>query len=356
MARTLFERGGLALLLASSGGFIAAWAGVPLGWMLGALVACAIVSVAGISLQPPPLARESGQMIVGLGIGLKITLAVLLQSTRLAPLMLASTAYVILVTMMAAFALRRLARIDARTAFFATSSAGVIEMALVAREKGADESAVALVQALRVTIIVLAVPPLVFFFGTDGGLPGDEAAVMLGPQFLPMVLIAAGIAGAGLKRFVSLPNAWLFGPILVGMALTLGSGLALALPKFVLIIAQVLLGMVLGCRFERTLLTQLPRVACAGVLVAGWLILTAALGAEMIVALSEVPFATAFLAVAPAGIAEMVLTAKLLHLDAVTVTAFHLLRIVLVTSGIHVLFNLYAMIVLRFDPPSGPGP
>jgi uncharacterized protein len=221
---------------------MASWAGVPLGWMLGALVACAAVSMTGISLQTPPLAREAGQMIVGLGIGLKITLVVLLQSARLAPLMLASTAYVILVTMVAAFAIRRLAGIDARTAFFATSSAGVIEMALVAREKGADPSAVALVQALRVTIIVLAVPPLVYVLGTDGGQPGDEAAMELGPLFLSGALIAAGLAGAGLKRFVNLPNAWLFGPMLVGMALALASGLAPALPAFVLVVAQVLRG------------------------------------------------------------------------------------------------------------------
>jgi uncharacterized protein len=333
---------------------MASWAGVPLGWMLGALVACAAASMTGISLQTPPLAREAGQMIVGLGIGLKITLVVLLQSARLAPLMLASTAYVILVTMVAAFAIRRLAGIDARTAFFATSSAGVIEMALVAREKGADPSAVALVQALRVTIIVLAVPPLVYVLGTDGGLPGDEAAMELGPLFLSGALIAAGLAGAGLKRFVNLTNAWLFGPMMVGMALALASGLAPALPAFVLIVAQVLLGMVLGCRFERTLLVHLPRVAFAGVLVAVWLILAAALGAEVIAALSEVPFATAFLAIAPAGIAEMVLTAKLLHLDAVVVTAFHLLRIVLVTSGIHLLFNLYERIIRRLDQTSGP--
>jgi uncharacterized protein len=90
--------------------------------------------------------------------------------------------------------------------------------------------------------------------------------------------------------------------------------------------------------------------------VAGWLILAAALGAEVIAALSEVPFATAFLAIAPAGVAEMVLTAKLLHLDAVIVTAFHLLRIVLVTSGIHLLFNLYERIIRRLDQTSGPRP
>ena len=350
MVRALFGRGGLAILLASSGGFLASSAGVPLGWMLGALLACAAAAMTGLPLQTPPLAREGGQMIVGLGIGLKITLAVLAQSARLLPLMLASTAYVILATTLAAFAIRRLARIDAHTAFFATSSAGVIEMALVARQKGADASAVALVQALRVTIIVLAVPPLVYIFGRDGGLPADEGAILLGPVLLPVVLIFAGLAALALKRWASLPNAWLFGPMLVGTGLTLGTGQALALPAYALIIAQILLGMVLGCRFERALLAHLPRVAFAGVLVAGWLIFSAALGAEIITALSDVPFATALLAIAPAGIAEMVLTAKFLHLDAVTVTAFHLMRIVLVTSGIHLLFNLYECISRRFDP------
>jgi uncharacterized protein len=208
-------------------------------------------------------------------------------------------------------------------------------------------------QALRVTIIVLTVPPLVVFFGSGSGIDVDDGAASLNGTFLAAALGAAGLAALAFRRWLRMPNPWLFGPMTVGAALALGNGHALAMPPIALVVAQVSLGLVLGSRFERTMLAQMPRVAAAGTLVALVLILAAYAGARGISAVSTIPFETAFLAVAPAGIAEMVLTAKLLHLDGVTVTAFHLMRIVVVTSGIYALFGLYEMIVRRISqtPP-----
>src|SRR5207253_329687 len=49
--------------------------------------------------------------------------------------------------------------------------------------------------------------------------------------------------------------------------------------------------------------------------------------------LLTLPVPTMFLALAPAGIAEMALTAKVLGLDAALITGFQLVRILMVTLG-----------------------
>lgn len=339
----------LAIMVAVAGGSLATWIGIPLGWLLGALVACAVASVSGLTLQPPPGARHLGQLAIGVSIGLKLTAVVLGKAVLLAPYMLASTLYVMAITTLAAAVMARLANVDRRTAFLATSSAGVTEMAVMARALKADPDVVALTQTLRVALIVLTVPPLVMLLGADGGLGDDEASLaVLHPSMLLALCAASAFAAAALSWLRHFPAPWLFGPILVGAAAALLAGQTGGLSREALIAAQLLIGMVLGCKFSREALTRLPRAAAAGVAVAVVLIITGVAGGFALHLVSGIPIETAVLAVAPAGIAEMVLTAKLLHLDAVTITAFHLVRIIAVTGSARLLLALYE----RLDHPA----
>ena len=148
----------------------------------------------------------------------------------------------------------------------------------------------------------------------------------------------------GAARLIGLtpfPNPWLVGPIIVAAALV-GTGLpAAAVPQLLMIVAQIMIGLSLGCRFRRELLVQLPRVVGAALLITLYLILAAALGGLVLTWTTGLPFATAFLAVAPAGITEMVITATVLHLDATVVTAFHVMRIAVIAATILLTFSLY---------------
>jgi len=82
-------------------------------------------------------------------------------------------------------------------------------------------------------------------------------------------------------------------------------------------------------------------VVGAALLITLYLILAAALGGLVLTWTTGLPFATAFLAVAPAGITEMVITATVLHLDATVVTAFHVMRIAVIAATILLTFSLY---------------
>jgi uncharacterized membrane protein AbrB (regulator of aidB expression) len=60
-----------------------------------------------------------------------------------------------------------------------------------------------------------------------------------------------------------------------------------------------------------------------------------------------VPVATMFLALAPAGIAEMALTGKILGLDAALITGAQIVRILMVTLGAAYLCRIFERIATR---------
>jgi uncharacterized protein len=83
------------------------------------------------------------------------------------------------------------------------------------------------------------------------------------------------------------------------------------------------------------------RVTAAAGVTTGLLLAAAALGALVLSAATNLSFAASLLALAPAGVTEMVLTASLMHLGVPVITAFHVMRIVLITATIFVLFQVF---------------
>ena len=335
----------LALALGAAGGAVAWQLRVPLAWMIGSMLATAAASLAGWRLQPIPMGRELGQAVVGVAIGLRLTPAVLVSVAALTPAIAAATVGVVATTTAAAFLLRPLGRVDARTAFFATAAAGMADMALVARRYGGDPDAVATVHAIRVAAIVLVVPILVVAFGA-GGTIEDVAPAGAHPLALVPVL-GLGVLCAQALKPLGFPNPWLVGPMLGTAAFAAIDPFAAAVPWLALVLAQLAIGIALGTRFRRESLARLPRVVMAAAAIAALLILASAAGGAALSAATGLPFAVAFLSLAPAGITEMVLTAKIMRLDATVVTAFQIVRIALIAATVTVMFRLYAWIARK---------
>ncbi len=308
--------------------------------MLGPFFACGLVSGVGMTLRPLPFAREAAQITIGLGIGLRFTSATLVATLLLTPAMLAATVYVIAYTLLAAAFFRPLAGVNRSTAFFATAAGGVADMALIARERAGDASAVGITQALRVSMTVAIVPLLVVSFGQ----PGDVAAEL--PQtgwssawLLPV--FAGGFFLAWLVKKTALPNPWLVAPMSLGVALGATGLLSIAVPPLAILAAQLFLGTWLGCQFRKELLLSLPRVAAAGIAVSLFMISAAFVGATVLSSLTPLSLATSFLALAPAAVTEMVITARAMHLDPEVITGFHIIRIFVICSTALVVYRLY---------------
>ena len=345
-------RVGLALLVGFAGAALAKPAGIPLPYLIGPLLACAIAAVAGAPVAAIPYGREFGQVTIGLAIGLRFVPAVVLATLKLLPAMVCVTLATVIATTMAAFMLQKFSGVDRKTAFFATAAAGLAEMAVVAHQKGADSDTVAVVHLVRVTAIVTTVPFLVTIFGAQGSI--DAIPVPFASDALPLVALLVLAAGAArLARPLRFPNSWLLIPAAIG-AVVAGFGFGpFAVPQILLTAAQIVIGVWLGCRFRRELLGRLPRVTAAAFATTAFLVAAACAVAGVLSATTGLSFVISLLAVAPAGVTEMVLTATAMHLDAATVTAFQITRIAVVMTTILFVFQIFEILSRRIPGASG---
>jgi len=312
-----------------AGGFAARSLHLPLPWLLGAFAATMAMSLSGAQVRLIPWGRPAGTVVVGTSTGLQFTATVVAKLVTLLPLIAASALVSTVIGAMGGLLYMRLAGIDRTTAFFATVPGGVVETMNLAPRYGGHLEPIMVAQTTRVALIVVFAPFLVLWFA-GGGSRNPIAAVPVAP-WLPLlaVLVVAGVIATLLSRTRS-PNAWLMAPLFVAALLSHLGLLSGRMPDVLLIAAQVVIGSSLGAQFRPEFLTRL-----FGLLWASFLVVVFAAGAMAVFGagvawLMRYPVPTMILATAPAGIAEMTLTGKVLGLDATVIAGFQLARIIIV--------------------------
>lgn len=315
--------GGLAV--SAAGGALCAWLATPLPWMIGPLVAMAIVQFGGARLEAPTYGREAGQLGIGVALGLYFTPAVAREVLANAPALVATALGVLLIGIGVSAFLERLARVDPATAFFSCAIGGAQEMVILGDRNGALADRVALAHSLRLLVVVPLVPVAITLLGQTGSDDYRPVAVPFDAGGLAILLGLAWLAALAWKR-TRLPNAFMMGPLAFAIALTMAGIEFSSLPAWVTNAAQVLLGCSLGARFSRSFLREAPRfVAAVLATVALMLVLATALALAVAWSAGLLP-ATLLLAAAPGGIAEMAITAKVLRVGVAFVTAAHVIR------------------------------
>ncbi|MFN0161632.1 MAG: AbrB family transcriptional regulator [Burkholderiales bacterium] len=325
-----------AVALCAVAGALAQWLALPLPWMIGPLLAMAAGKAAGISLAAPGLARDSGQLVIAVALGLYFTPAVAAEVARYLPCMLAAGVFAIVIgvagSRICVAIMGRSAsgapELDRTTAFFACVPGGASEMAVLATRYGGRVDRVAFAQSLRILIVVMTLP----FIYKFAGIYGLNTYVQVVPvvDFAGLAVLLAWACGGGfVLHWLNMPNPFMLGPLLVAVVLT-ASGLKFsAMPEWLSAFAQLLLGWSLGDKFERDFFRTAPRF-----IVAVFASTLAAMGLSTLLAVllwqgADIHPATGVLAVAPGGIAEMCITAKVMQQGVPIVTAFHVARVVM---------------------------
>ncbi|MBL8379411.1 MAG: AbrB family transcriptional regulator [Burkholderiales bacterium] len=325
-----------AVALCAVAGALAQWLALPLPWMIGPLLAMAAGKAAGIPLAAPGLARDSGQLTIAVALGLYFTPAVAAEVARYLPWMLVAGVFAIAIGIAAGrICVAIMGRspsgspeLDRTTAYFACVPGGASEMAVLAARHGGRVDRVAFAQSLRILIVVMTLPFIYKYAGIYGLGIYSQAAPAINYAGLAGLIALAGCGGLVLY-WLKLPNPFMLGPLLVTVLLT-ASGLTFsAMPGWLSAAAQLLLGWSLGDKFERDFFRTAPRFMVA-VLAAT----LAAMGLSTILAMllwqgADIHPATGVLAVAPGGIAEMCITAKVMRQGVPIVTAFHVARVVM---------------------------
>lgn len=319
------------LAVSAGGGALCAWLKTPLPWMIGPLLGMAIFNFGGARLTAPMLARESGQFLIAIALGLYFTPSVAREVGAHWAVLLGAAFAAIVIGYFAGRALSSLARVDRPTGYFASIPGGASEMANLGDRFGAATDKVAVAHSLRILLVVCTVPVALTLLGVQGTEDYRPVAVPL--DWLRLVMLFGVVAGFGvIFQFARFPNPWMMGPLVGTIVITAGGMELSSMPTWLTNAGQVMLGCSLGARFQRSFLEDAPRFVASLVATIYFTMLMAALMAAVLTWLSGIPLQTLVLATAPGGIAEMSITAKVLKLGVALVTAAHVTRVLVIVS------------------------
>jgi membrane AbrB-like protein len=143
-----------------------------------------------------------------------------------------------------------------------------------------------------------------------------------------------------MARRIGLPTAYMIGSLLATTALTVRGITLSSVPHALPSAAQVLLGGALGARFDRSFLVKAPRFVAALIPSIALTLVCAALVGWGLSWASGAYIGSGLLAAAPGGIAEMSITAQVLHMGVAFVTAAHAVRYIIVVLFTGIVFRL----------------
>jgi membrane AbrB-like protein len=306
--------------------------------LLGPLAATLTAALAGFPLSYPLWVQGVVLAIIGINVGGSLTADSVAQAQVWLPSIAGEIVALLGSLVVGSLIMRWVAGQSTATAFLA-SYPGHLVMVLTAAAQGrADERVVAMVQSLRLVVLVAAIPLL--FAGGMATVPDAPL-----PPFVPLdslVVVVAGLLGIVLSKAARLPTPVLTGS-LIGAATAALLGFSLGpVPHVTGDWLLVVVGGMIGARFAGTsrgaLFASIP--VCA--LTVAAMLLTVAAVAWPMSTLLGVPFAQVLLAYSPGGADVMPLIALTQGHDAVFVGIHHGARLILMALVLPMAAPLYA--------------
>lgn len=322
--------------IALGGGAVGALAwsglGLPLPWMVGAMVGGLVVGHLALRPAIDGRARALMMVVIGIVVGSAVPADVIEAAAGWRLTLVLVAVYTLVATGLGLLFMRRLAGYRAPTAFCMAAPGGFLELVAVARSLGADPERTALVHAVRIVVVILLVPPLMV--AVSPPLPAatgtDPATGALG---LRDAAILGGCAlGAPVFRRLGVPGALMVAPMLLSAAAYLAGWIEARPPHEVLLVAQWVVGTALGCGIAALRPMSMARATLAGLGLVGVLLAVSVVFTGLTVAATGLPANVAFLLFAPGSTPEMVLIALALDIEPAMVAGHHLLRLIIVVA------------------------
>lgn len=309
--------------------------GLPLPWLLGAMLTVTGATLAGVRLEVAPRLRFAMLAVIGVLIGSAFDRSMLAEMDRWVWSLAALPLYVVVIAGGMMVYLRRMAGFDRASAYFAAAPGGLSEMILLSDRFGADVRRVSLVHALRVLLLVTAIPFVVDQLGLIAATPPERTSPSVTESAL---LLSAGVAGVVLGRLARLPNAVLLGPMVASAVVHVVGWSDSHPPDAIVAFAQVVVGAAVGTRFTGLGFGEVVRTLGHGAVMTAMMVALGAGFALAIHPLAGLALLPLLIAYVPGGVAEMALVALALGIDPAFVTTHHAVRIALVVGLASVLF------------------
>lgn len=323
----------LALAVASFGGMLFALLGIPLPFILGAMIFCLLATLIKLPVATPAIVRPPMSAVIGVMLGSGFTPDIVSSIADWIVPLVGLALFLVTAALICVTFYHKVAGYDAATAYFAGMPGGLMEMTLLGESYGADTRRIALAHSARILIVVFTLP---FLVQQLSGQDISRGPLATGAPFtLESILWLAGtaIVGVALGHLFRLPARVLLGPMAVSAIVHAAGLTSFKPPAEIVIIAQLVLGASIGCRFAGVAARELGQVLLLA-LGSTALLLTLTLSFSYAVS-PLVPFSPVelMLAYSPGGLTEMGLIALALNTDVAFVAGHHIVRVVMVSSG-----------------------
>jgi membrane AbrB-like protein len=304
--------------------------GLPSPALFGGLAVGLVVALtAGWRLEPPRVSVVGAQAALGVALGALVQSSTLSEVGRHAGPIVGVSLATLALTVAAGLVLARWTGLDRPTAAFGMIAGGASGIVAIADELGADNRLVAVMQYLRVLVIVVLTPlvaDVAFSAGPGGGGALDDGGPELGGQLLNLVLCVA--AGLALARAIRLPAGSLLGPMIVAGALALADvPFAGPPPTVVQDAAFLVIGLEVGLRFTPESLRTAGRILLPSLALLAALLVACALLGLLLSELTGVSRLDGYLATTPGGLYAVIAAAVGTGSDTTFVLAVQVLRL-----------------------------
>lgn len=325
------------LVLAILAGLLFDWLNIPVGWLLGPMIIGIVYATIQGNPQPlPPVFMTLGKATIGLATAVRFSPETLSMALNYAIPILLCVLLTGCLSLFHGYLLSRLAGIDRVTGLLAFIPGAASTIVAIGDEMGADAIAVAVLQYLRVLLVVLVIPSLAGFILPAHPVTQATTSIVIN-NHLPMpiffnLLVLAGCCGLGIwgGNRLRLPASGLLGPMLVTLVAFWELPYQLQVPQWLFAIGLLFVGVSIGLKFNRQAAQKLLKAVLIEVgLVLVLILLCLGVGYEFHV-VTQVDTNTAVLGFTPGGIEAMIATVMQLGGDAGLVLAMQMCRMLMI--------------------------
>jgi len=338
------------ILIAGLGGLAFHWLGIPAAWLSGAAIAVTLWGLSGRAVPMPRALADAAMLVSGASMGAAVTPAAIAAMGRYPSSLILLVIAVLTISSASAFWLMRVSGWRKDDAILASVPGALSTVLAVAADRNASVASIAIVQNLRLFVLIALLPSLVVL--TGGG--GDVGALLgqgqpvASPGEMAFVLLGGLAVGAVFKRLkVAAPV--LLGATVVSTASHATGTVSGVIPPVIATGGLVLIGIFIAERFRDIQRSTLRKSLMAGIgsfaIGMGLAVAFAGLAAW----LAGVSFADGLVAFAPGGLEAMTVLALILGLDPIYVGIHHLVRFL----GIGLILPFLISWLQKGDVPTG---
>ncbi|MGN0063567.1 MAG: AbrB family transcriptional regulator [Nocardioides sp.] len=327
------RRWSIILLLALAASGLLAWAGLPtpflFGGLLGALV-WALLPTEGARL--PAVAFNGGQAVVGVVVGASVDWASMRDLGGGWAMVLLASCFSLVVSVLAGRLLLRHG-VSRPTATFSTIAGGAAGLTALAEDLGADDRVVAVLQYLRL-LVVLVTMPVVVVVVLGAGANGSGSPVETG-SWVDWVYAAAAVAlGLVGGKVVRMPSFQMLGPLVAAAVLSLTPAFSdAAVPPVVKALGYLAIGVHVGLKFTPASIRQIGALVPTALVATSITLVSCAALAWLLTVTTGVSALDAYLATTPGGIYAVMGTAEATGGDVGFVAASQVVRLLIILGS-----------------------